>query len=248
MRQRNTLRRSVRCYIVAVGLAALVTGACWNTAAAATLLNYNGAMQGGARADGPYTVGHIFDTEAADVFITHLGVQDADSPVDGQDPDGADGLTGYADDDGLFIDTYGGGSGIQVGLWNADGSTELASVQVTSSDPVIGSWRYAPIPGGPITLQANTRYLIGAFVGGGREWFIDGETGFANQPFSANTGFTLVGTRYLSGSFGAPTSNGGGAVGRWGAANATAIPEPATFAALGLALVGIRRYVKRRKA
>jgi len=247
MRQRNTLSRSARYYIVAVGLAALVTGIAWNTASAATVLSYDGSLQGDARGGGPYTVGSLFEVGDTPRFVTHLGAQDADAAVDAQDPDGADGLTGYADDDGFFNE----GNGIQVGLWSADGSTLLASALVTSSDMEIGSWRYAPIPGGPVVLEPNTQYLIGAFVGGGIEWFIDNDTSTA--PFDADTGFTLIGNRFLSGSFGAPVNDGGPAVGRWGPANAAAItavpiPEPATLAALGLALVGIRRYVKRRKA
>lgn len=185
--------------------------------ASGAVLKYDPTQQGAARADGPYTVGSLVQMGSEDQIITHLGVQDADAAVDAQDPDGADGLTGFADDDGFFVGP------INVGLWTADGSTLLASASVSSADPYIGSWRYTPIAAGPVTLQANTDYLIGAAVGGGIEWFIDGAT----TPFAADDAATLVGNRFASGgTLTAPTNDGGGSIGRWGPANMMEMPAP----------------------
>ncbi len=62
------------------------------------------------------------------------------------------------------------GSFIDVGLWNATGTTLLGSVRLISAGQVIDSWRWHQLAS-PQVLQADTQYLIGAPVGGGIEWF-----------------------------------------------------------------------------
>ena len=85
--------------------------------------------------------------------LTHLGVQDADAAVDANDPDGADGLTGYADDDGFFN----GAAGVQVGIWNSAG-TLLASASVVSTDPYFAGWRYKAVT--PITTSTTSDFRL----------------------------------------------------------------------------------------
>jgi len=208
-----------------------------SAAAQAVVFKYDPSLIGSARGDGPYVVGSLIQVGASNQLITHLGAQDADAAVDAQDPDGADGLTGFADDDGFFRGF------IDVGLWNATGTTLLGSVRVTSGDPVVGTYRYARMST-PVVLLAGTQYLLGATVGGGIEWFID--DGSAPVPFSTEVGFTLLQNRFANGgTLAAPTLDGGGTLGRWAPANAAAfIPEPATAT---MALLGLGGLMMRRR-
>jgi hypothetical protein len=207
-----------------IAVAALIT-----VQAPAAILQYNSTIAGSTRGDGPFTIGNLIQVQATDQLVTALGVQDAASSG------GVAGTDGFAN-----------GGNIQVGIWTADGSTLLASTNVNTADPLgTGNYRYHTLTT-PITLTANTQYLIGARVGAGIEFFVDaGSSG----PFTADTGFTLLGSRFLSSSFGAPTSAGGLNNGRWGAANAltTPAPEPASvglFASIGFA--GLLRRRARR--
>ncbi len=141
----------------------------------AQIINYNGNAAT-HRADGPYTIGNLFTVGSENIWITHLGAQD----------DSAAGPT----TDGFFA------GNINVGLWNATGTTLLATASVPSTGSLFGSYRYAPVAGSPITLNAGTQYLIGAAVGGGLEWFEDSGAGAA--PFVGN-GVTLDASRFNSG-------------------------------------------------
>jgi hypothetical protein len=177
-----------------------------------------------ARLDGPYTVGSRIRVGATAQQLTHLGVQDADAAVDANDPDGADGLTGYADDDGFLN----GAAGIQVGIWNGAG-TLLASASVVSTDPHFAGWRYKAVT--PITLAANTDYFIGTRVGSGLEWFLDSSSG--TPPFAAEPGFSLTLNTFATGaSLLRPATDGTLTIGRWGAANAL-LGAPAVFTVAG---------------
>ncbi len=136
---------------------------------------------------------------------------------------------------------------VSVGLWNASGTVLLATAQVDNSDPAqAGGYRYASIT--PITLTAGTDYLIGAYVGGGIEWF--GDAGSSNDYSSSLV--TLVNDVYnYNGASGmqAPLSSGGGAIGRWGPANflATVVPEPSSVVAwCGLGAMALCLVIRRR--
>jgi hypothetical protein len=139
---------------------------------AANLITY---IPGAAnhRADGPFTIGNLFTVGADDLVLSQLGAQDNSS--------------GGPTNDGFFS------SPISVGLWNATGTTLLASASVPSSAPIIDTYRYAPINGGgTITLISGNQYLIGAAVGGGIEWFEDGGS---TTLFTGN-GITLNQSRF----------------------------------------------------
>ncbi|WP_437931582.1 DNRLRE domain-containing protein [Sorangium sp. So ce291] len=156
----------------------------------------DGGAPASHRTDGPYTEGTLFQVGSSAVTIGALGAQD-------------DSLSGPATDG--FV-----GGGVQVGLWNATGTTLLASTTVLSADTLVGTYRYRALAS-PITLQPNTRYLIGALVGGAYEPF---EDNFGAAKFSAH-GVTIVGNRFAVGnSLTAPTVDGTGTLGRWAPASA----------------------------
>jgi len=183
-----------------------------------TLFTWSGAATT-TRSGYDGTVGEMIAIGATPLSINALGVQDG----------------------GLFL-----GSSTEVGIWNATGSTLLASATVTTADPELaGNYRYGSISA--LTLAANTDYLIGALVGTGYADFGDDDT---TATYSADTDVTIVNNAYVgSGStLAAPTVNGTDALGRWAPANATdlqAVPEPSVLAlsALGslTALLKLRR-------
>ncbi|WP_437911652.1 DNRLRE domain-containing protein [Sorangium sp. So ce302] len=175
-----------------------MTGVCSNpsSTACATGMFSDGGGPGDHRTDGPYTIGTQFQVGSSAVTIGALGAQD-------------DSLSGPAADG--FV-----GGGVQVGLWDATGTTLLASTTVLSADPLVGTYRYRALAS-PITLQPNTSYLIGALVSGAFEPF---EDNIGAAKFSAH-GVTIVGNRFASGgSLTAPTIDGTGTLGRWAPASA----------------------------
>jgi len=139
------------------------------------------------------------------------------------------------------------GTSTEVGIWNASGTTLLASATVTTSDPELaGDYRYASIA--TLTLDANTDYLVGALVGTGYADFGDDDT---TATYSADTDVTIVDDTYIgSGStLAAPTVNGTDALGRWAPANATdlqAVPEPSALALSALGGLTVLLKFRRR--
>ena len=162
---------------------------------------------------------------AQNVVVSALGVQD----INGS---GALGT-------GLFAP-------VTVGLWNASGTTLLATATVNNSDPAqAGGYRYASIT--PITLTAGTDYLIGAYVGGGIQWFGDA------SPGSAYTGdLVTLETSVYNPAVGLnePLDSSGSAAGRWAPANffGDRCPEPSSVVALcGLGAMGLVLVARRRR-
>lgn len=184
-----------------------------DTSLSSSLLQYRPRVQAAARADASGTIGMLFEVGDKPLELTHLGVQDVDVPTDPQDRDGADNRTGFADDDGFFQ------SPISVGVWRAADGALIASALVASDSPLVGSWRYVELTGKPVVLAPHEQYCIGAHVGGGIEWFLDGE-GAPTPPFAHNLRIRVLENCYTSGAFAMPKVNGQGRLGRWGPANA----------------------------
>lgn len=199
-------------------------------AGAATVLSYAGSQAVQARDDGTYNIGSIFKVNASGLQITHLGVMDADNPGDA-------GNNGFADPDGFAA------SPISVGLWSWDGvtATLLASATVGSADTYADGYRYVELSGGPVSLTLNQQYILGARVGGGIEWFLDGQQQGSAQFSAASGDFTLLMSTYSGGGFAAPTTDGTGVLGRWGAANAIVVPEPSAVLLGGLGMLALLR-------
>ena len=192
---------------------------------AATLVSQNTSVAASSRPDGAYTVGYAFTvTQPGGARVTHLGVQDTDAAG--------------AASDGIL------GAGAAVGLWNADGSTLLASATVTTSGTLLGSFRYVTL-NTPVILSQGASYLLGAVVGGANERFLDSNP--AGGLFVPTTGITLGQNRFTIGdTLSAPLTNGEGLTGRWSPANAqfSAVPEPST---LVFGMTGILGLLSRRR-
>ena len=199
--------------------AAMICTMLWVSSASAVIINDSTGTS--HRFDGPWTVGNLFEVGGSDIVINALGVQDSS-------------LTGPA------TDGFVAGS-VNVGLWNAGGTSLLASATVASADTLIGTYRYAAFDlGGTVTLTAGTSYLIGAAVGDGIEYFEDGAT-------FTGSGVTLTASRHVAGGTLAAPGNDSGAVGRWAPANATLIPEPSSVLLLSCCAIGFA-WRRRRKS
>ena len=144
------------------------------------------------------TIGNLIEVGSEDVTITHLGVHDPD---------------------GRNISTQ----NRQVGLWNKAGDTLIASVTVTASDLIRkDNYRYHELTS-PVTLSADTRYLIG---GEATDGFWDADIGggasTGTNPFMGNR-LTIIESRFFSGGFAAPMVSGG-LNARWAGGNAIIAP------------------------
>jgi hypothetical protein len=196
----------------------------FSSANAATVLTYNG-VAGSSANTGNNTIGAKFTVNTTGLSITHLGVQDVNIGTAGA---GTDGFTAT----------------IPVSIWSGDGLTLLATANVTGTETIIDSYRYVELST-PLALISGNSYLIGAYMGGGGERWIEG---FPGSRFASGSGdLTLNSSNFANGNA-APTSVGGtGAlIGRWGAANALVIPEPSAALLGGIGLLSLMRRRRER--
>lgn len=196
----------------------------FSPAEAASVLSYDG-LAGSSANTGNYTIGSRFTVNVSGLSITQLGVQDVNI------------ATATAGTDGFTAP-------VKVSLWTGDGLTQLATITVSSSDPLTDSWRYATL-GSPVALTNGATYLIGAYMGTGAERWIESHP---NSRFSSGSvgDITLVSSAFATGDA-APTTAGGlptdGFVNRWGAANAiiVSVPEPSVALLGGLGALALLR-------
>lgn len=189
-------------------------------AAAAVAITFTGGTPTGAFSE--RTFGYDFTVGAQAITINGLGFWDQGG-------------------DGLFEDH-------QVGIWNSDGSSLLASTTILAGTGATldSGFRFQSI--GALTLDANSNYLIGAFNGLTGN---DQVTRFATA--TVDPRITLGSTRFdltFDGVFGAPTGSQGTNFddGYFGPSfQLAAVPEPATWAFMIFGFGAIGGAMRRQK-
>jgi hypothetical protein len=135
--------------------------------------------------------------------------------------------------DGI-VDSY------QVGLWDTNTQTLLASTTVTPASPLINGFRYAPIPA--TTIPNGSSFTIGALLHTTQQdsWVI-------NATVIPGAGYGGAGTGRFVGSSNLvfPTTNDGATYVVVNASDAI-VPEPATLA--GLLLLPAAAILRRRRS
>ena len=137
---------------------------------------------------------------------------------------------------------FGGGLGSnRVGIWNSDGSTLLTSTTVTTSDPLVGNFRYGSIV--PVLLAAGN-YVIGGEIAnlGAFPGVLSGVT--------TAPGYFWTGHREIAGGFAFPSTPQTG-FGNQSIAlvnfSIAAVPEPATWALMLLGFGVVGTTLRRRR-
>lgn len=207
--------------MLATGMLALSVA----SAEATSVLTYTPQPGTVSQSGGNYTIGSLFRVNVSGLSVTQLGVMD----TTGSGTTGSDGFVAAGN--------------VSVGIWSWNGSTAtlLQATTVGDTDTLIEGYRYANIP--TVALTSGQQYLIGAYVGGGIEWWLEDNIAPGNLISASSGDFTLLDNRYAGGGgLAAPTSTGlGTGAGRWGPANATVVPEPSASLLGGLGLLGLLR-------
>jgi len=113
---------------------------------------------------------------------------------------------------------------LEQGVYPGDRTTLLASVKIPD-DATADAKGYAYVAIKPVTLVANTEYLIG---GEDTNAFWDADIfGPQGSPFTMNPAVALLASRYVKG-FGKPTIEGQKHAGRWAVGNAKFRPDLAS--------------------
>jgi hypothetical protein len=121
------------------------------------LFSFDSSLTAKKRSSIGFTKGNLFTTGSSQLMVNSLGAQ--------------------------FVDP-GAPSSITVILWDATGASLLARASVANTDQLISGYRYKTL-GTPVTLYANTTYVIGAFLPSGVK-FWDGNDNPTNPALDTN--------------------------------------------------------------
>ncbi|HTH48598.1 MAG TPA: hypothetical protein VMB21_13885 [Candidatus Limnocylindria bacterium] len=187
-------------------------------------------------------------TASAAVFVTgHTGTVNDSNTASA----GTVGIEFFPHQDGVVIDTLGvfapngtGGATLQISLWDASGSTALATVGIsgTSSDADSDGFIYASIT--PVSVAQNNPYML-AVTGYTTSGIGDETLGDATPTYN-NVVTWVISSYFWDGGSGNPElSKNNPTSSRFTVASFTtsAVPEPEVYASVaGLALVGYGLY------
>ncbi|MFA4945617.1 MAG: PEP-CTERM sorting domain-containing protein [Lentisphaeria bacterium] len=191
-------------------LAGLVVAGAMPCASNAAIISYDG---GGSAVAYDWNGAIPVTIGANSITVTSLGVMDV----------GGDGFEGTQT---AYIAPYSGGV-----EWSV-------SANVTSSDTLIGNYRYVSIT--PFVMEANTTYFVGARLTGGTSFIRDDST----PRFTPGDGVSAIGASWFNNdnppSTLTPNNYGNSGV-SWAPGNALVVPEPAALALLLLGGVGLLR-------
>lgn len=121
------------------------------------LFGFDSSLAAKKRSSIGFTKGNMFTVGSSPLVVDSLGAQ--------------------------FVDP-GAPSSIAVFLWDGSGASQLASTSVANTDLLVGGYRYRAL-GTPVTLYANTTYVIGAFLPSGVN-FWDGNDNPTNPALDTN--------------------------------------------------------------
>ena len=133
---------------------------------------------------------------------------------------------------------------VTVGLW-AENGTLLASTQVSATSPLVNQSRYTSIS--PVALIGGQTYFLGAFRSTGFTINVYGPGMGTGSAFAASPNIQYLGmASSATATFEKPQLEPGGGLLLYAGPNFL-VPEPSSFALMGIGLLGLAIFRRHRK-